>query len=55
MLEGDLHIDPTDAAIAQLALSVGGILLARAVDSTHFSDRILKACRTKALRDLDLK
>jgi len=53
-LENNLEVDPTDEAIAQLALSVGGILLARAVESSSFSDRILKACRKMALRDLKL-
>jgi len=54
-LENNLEVDPTDEAIAQLALSVGGILLARAVENSSFSDRILKACRQMALRDLNLQ
>lgn len=39
-----------DDAIAVLALSVGGLLLARAVKSETFSSRILKVCRTAAER-----
>ncbi len=37
-----------DEAIAALALCVGGLLLARAVESETFSSRILKACRSAA-------
>jgi TetR/AcrR family transcriptional repressor of nem operon len=53
-LENRLDEDASDEAIALLALSVGGILLSRAVESTAFSDKILKACRKMALRDLKL-
>ncbi|MNT74540.1 hypothetical protein D3C72_2133650 [compost metagenome] len=36
-------------ALAQLAQMVGGLLLARAVNDTELSDRILQACRTSLL------
>ncbi len=39
-----------DDAIATLALFVGGLSLARAVQDKAFSDRILKTCRTAAER-----
>jgi TetR/AcrR family transcriptional regulator, transcriptional repressor for nem operon len=40
-----------DHAIASIALCVGGLLLARAVDDPRFSDRILGACRAAALEE----
>ena len=39
-----------DEAIAFMALCVGGITLARAVEDQAFSDRILAACRAAAAR-----
>jgi len=39
----------TDRALAVLALCIGGVALARAVDSPTFADRILRACREAAL------
>ena len=41
------HFDET---IALMAMFVGGLSLARAVESPAFSDRILKVCRTMAER-----
>jgi TetR/AcrR family transcriptional repressor of nem operon len=38
-------------AIASIALCVGGLLLARAVDDQKLSDRILSACRAAALEE----
>ncbi len=43
--EGDVDDEQFDAAVAFLALCVGGINLARAVDDPEFSERILAACR----------
>ena len=40
---------PRDRALAAIALCVGGILLARAVEDAALSDRILSACRSHSL------
>lgn len=41
--------DATDRALATIALSVGGLALARAVDDPELSDRILRACQRLAV------
>jgi TetR/AcrR family transcriptional repressor of nem operon len=41
--------DAADRALATIALSVGGLALARAVDDPALSDRILRACRRLAV------
>jgi TetR/AcrR family transcriptional regulator, transcriptional repressor for nem operon len=46
------HLDPHDRTLATLALCVGGLSLARAVDDRELSDRILTACRAMALPEM---
>jgi TetR/AcrR family transcriptional repressor of nem operon len=48
--DNDTTVDPAhfDSAIAFLALCIGGISLARAVEDPALSDRILDACRQSA-------
>jgi|GEM_PF-219143 len=50
--EGGVSVDPErfDQAIVFMALCVGGISLARAVDGEAFSNRILTLCRNAAAR-----
>jgi hypothetical protein len=38
-----------DEALSALALIVGGVALARAVDDTELSDALLAACRARVL------
>jgi TetR/AcrR family transcriptional repressor of nem operon len=45
-------LDPTDRALATIALAVGGLTFARAVKSRALSDRILTACRRLAVPEL---
>lgn len=45
-------MEPYDRALATIALSIGGVALARAVDDPALSDRILAACQTLALPEL---
>jgi TetR/AcrR family transcriptional regulator, transcriptional repressor for nem operon len=40
-----------DVAIPAIALCVGGLMLARAVDDQKFSDRILTACRAAVVKE----
>lgn len=47
-----LGLTPYDRALATIALSVGGIALARAVADPALSDRILTACQALALPEL---
>ena len=42
------HDEAHERAVGALALCVGGLLLARAVDDGAFSDDILRACRSSA-------
>jgi TetR/AcrR family transcriptional repressor of nem operon len=41
----------SDHAIPAIALCVGGIMLARAVDDPKLSDKILSACRAAAIKE----
>jgi TetR/AcrR family transcriptional repressor of nem operon len=43
------RLGSNDEALAMLALMVGGVALARAVDDRSLSDALLAACRNKAL------
>ena len=40
-----------DEAIAAIALCVGGLMLARAVDDPKLSDKILSACRAAVVKE----
>jgi|SRR5271166_6458204 len=44
------HLDP-DHAIPAVALCVGGLMLARAVDDPKLSDQILSACRAAVVEE----
>ncbi len=44
------HVN-TDRAIPAVALCVGGLMLARAVDDPKFSDQILTACRAAVVEE----
>lgn len=46
------RLDPHDRTLATLALCVGGLSLARAVNDRELGDRILMACRAMALPEL---
>lgn len=52
-LDGEVD-DPEERSIAILALCAGGINLSRAVGDRRLSNRILRACRAMAERDLEL-
>jgi TetR/AcrR family transcriptional repressor of nem operon len=45
--------EPDERALALVALLAGGVTLARAVSSRRLSNRILRACRDLAERDLE--
>jgi TetR/AcrR family transcriptional repressor of nem operon len=46
-------ITARERALATMALTIGGLLLARAAGSTPMSEELLAACRKWALPELD--
>jgi len=51
-LDGEVD-DPDERALALLSLCAGGIALSRAVGDRRLSNRILQACQSMAVRDLE--